>query len=80
MEEHERCKYTDDLFEDLNHVKKQCRSRIMAAIHETAKGLYEAGLMDKKTMREFDENCLTLGKEYKNEQEYRQRRRPETQS
>lgn len=39
--------------------KKQYRSKVMAAIHETASGLYEAGLMDKKTMREFDENCLT---------------------
>lgn len=31
----------------------------MAAIHETAEGLHKAGLMDKKTMREFDESCLT---------------------
>jgi putative transcriptional regulator len=38
---------------------KQYRSKIMAAIHETAEGLHEIGLMDKKTMREFDENCLT---------------------
>ncbi|MDD5458995.1 MAG: hypothetical protein PHF37_06360 [Phycisphaerae bacterium] len=39
--------------------KKQYRSEIMASIHETAEGLYEAGLLDKKTMQEFDENCLT---------------------
>jgi len=39
--------------------KKQYRSKIMASIHETAEDLYEAGLIDKKTMREFDENCLT---------------------
>ena len=38
---------------------KQYRSRIMAAIHETAAGLRDAGLMDKRTMREFDEACLT---------------------
>lgn len=31
----------------------------MAAVHETAEDLYEAGLMDKCTMREFDELCLT---------------------
>lgn len=31
----------------------------MAAIHETAEDLHEAGLMDKCTMREFDELCLT---------------------
>lgn len=39
-------------------MKKQYRSRILASVHETAKGLYEAGLMDNETMREFDENCL----------------------
>jgi len=38
---------------------KQYRSKILASIHETAEDLYEAGLLDKKTMREFDENCLT---------------------
>jgi putative transcriptional regulator len=38
---------------------KQYRSKIMAAIHETAEDLHEIGLLDKKTMREFDENCLT---------------------
>jgi putative transcriptional regulator len=31
----------------------------MAAIHETAEDLHAAGLMDKRTMREFDEACLT---------------------
>lgn len=31
----------------------------MAAIHETAEALHAAGLMDKQTMREFDEGCLT---------------------
>ena len=31
----------------------------MASIHETAEDLYEAGLMEKRTMREFDELCLT---------------------
>jgi putative transcriptional regulator len=38
---------------------KQYRSHIMASIHETAEDLYEAGLMEKRTMREFDELCLT---------------------
>lgn len=38
---------------------KQYRSRIMAAIHETAEDLHTAGLMDKRTMRKFDEACLT---------------------
>lgn len=32
--------------------KKQ--SKILAAVHATAKGLYEAGAIDQVTMREFD--------------------------
>jgi len=40
-------------------MKKQYRSDIAASVHETAEGLHKAGLMDKKTMREFDELCLT---------------------
>lgn len=35
------------------------RSRLSAAIHETAAGLRRLGLMDKATMREFDASCLT---------------------
>jgi putative transcriptional regulator len=31
----------------------------MASVHETAEGLHDAGVMDKRTMREFDELCLT---------------------
>ena len=38
---------------------KQYRSRTMASIHETAEGLHNAGLMDKQTMRRFDDACLT---------------------
>ena len=30
------------------------RSRLSAAIHETAAGLHRAGLLDKATMREFN--------------------------
>ncbi|ANE57950.1 DNA-binding transcriptional regulator [Methylomonas sp. SURF-1] len=40
-------------------MKKQYRSRLMASVHETAEGLHEAGVMDKRTMRKFDELCLT---------------------
>lgn len=40
-------------------MKKQYRSRLMASMHETAEGLHEAGVMDKRTMRKFDELCLT---------------------
>jgi putative transcriptional regulator len=38
-------------------VKK--RSKILEAVHETAKGLYSAGAIDQTTMREFDQACLT---------------------
>ena len=38
---------------------KKYRSPVMASIHETAEGLRAAGVMDKMTMRQFDEACLT---------------------
>jgi putative transcriptional regulator len=40
-------------------MKKQYRSPLMASIHETAEGLHAAGVMDKRTIREFDDLCLT---------------------
>ncbi|AFZ32554.1 transcriptional regulator, XRE family [Gloeocapsa sp. PCC 7428] len=42
-----------------NKSSKRYRSEAFAAIHETAQGLYEVGAIDKQTMREFDESCLT---------------------
>ncbi len=38
---------------------KTYRSDALAAIHETASDLHDAGVMDKRTLREFDELCLT---------------------
>ena len=38
---------------------KQYKSDALAAAHETALGLSEAGVMAKRTMRVFDEMCLT---------------------
>lgn len=38
---------------------RQYRSPVMASIHETAKGLHAAGVMDKQAMRRFDGACLT---------------------
>ena len=38
---------------------KGYKSKIQAAIHETASDLFEIGLIDKQTMRSFDEACLT---------------------
>jgi len=40
-------------------MKKDYRSPLMASIHETAEGLHEAGIMDKRALREFDNRCLT---------------------
>jgi putative transcriptional regulator len=39
--------------------KKKYRSDIAEAVHETATGLRRIGLLDAKTMREFDASCLT---------------------
>ena len=38
---------------------KQYKSEPLAAAHETAQGLTDAGVMAKRTMRAFDEMCLT---------------------
>ena len=35
------------------------RSEVSAAIHDMAEGMFEVGIIDKRTMREFDESCLT---------------------
>jgi putative transcriptional regulator len=37
---------------------------ILEVVHETAKGLNQAGLMDTKTKQEFDALCLPPLKEY----------------
>ena len=38
---------------------KRYESEILASVHETALGMTEAGVMSKRTMRKFDEMCLT---------------------
>ena len=38
---------------------KQYRSKVLASVHETALDMTEAGVMTKKTMKVFDEMCLT---------------------
>ncbi len=40
-------------------MSKRYRSAALAAVHETALGLSEAGVMNKRTMKAFDEMCLT---------------------
>lgn len=38
---------------------KRYKSEVLASVHETALGMTEAGVMAKRTMRAFDEMCLT---------------------
>lgn len=40
-------------------MSKIYKSDVMAAVHETASDLHEASLLSRRTMREFDEMCLT---------------------
>lgn len=39
-------------------------SKILEAVHDTAKGLHKAGVLDATTMREFDALCLPPIKSY----------------
>lgn len=38
---------------------KSYKSDVSASIHEIASGLSKVGMIDKKTMRRFDDSCLT---------------------
>ena len=38
---------------------KQYKDDILASLHDLAEGLHAVGVLDKKTMRSFDEKCLT---------------------
>lgn len=38
---------------------KSYKSDALAAVHETALGLHDAGALDKRTMKGFDAMCLT---------------------
>ena len=37
---------------------RKTKSPVLDAVHETAKGLHQAGVMDQLTLREFDRLCL----------------------
>jgi len=41
---------------------KGYRSKISAAVHEAMQDAYDAGVIGKRTMREFDDRCLTQAK------------------
>lgn len=47
----------------------------MAVIHETAADLFELGIIDKQTMRKFDELCLTPVHDFTSEEIRRLRER-----
>ena len=38
---------------------KRYKSEALASIHESMEALHDIGAVDKQTMREFDEACLT---------------------
>ena len=38
--------------------RKQHKSRLLEAVHETAQDLHELGFIDKRTMREYDLLCI----------------------
>jgi len=38
---------------------KTYKSKILAAVHEAMQDAHDIGILDKKTMREFDASCLT---------------------
>jgi putative transcriptional regulator len=37
---------------------RKTKSAILEAVHDTAKGLHQVGVMDQVTLREFDRLCL----------------------
>ena len=59
-------------------MKKQYKSEALASAHEAALGMAEAGVLSRRTMREFDETCLTPVREVTPEdiRELRLRKRP----
>ena len=38
---------------------KTHKSRVLASVHEAMQDAHDVGILDKKTMREFDAACLT---------------------
>jgi len=47
----------------MSNIKKEKHPSILETVHETAKGLYDANIINATTMREFDELCLPKIKE-----------------
>ncbi len=52
---------TKELVGDLPWVeRRKYKSDAFEAIHSAAAGMFRAGTIDKATMRQFDESCLTV--------------------
>ena len=45
-------------------IKTWYKSDALEAVHESAVGLYRTGVIDKTTLREFDEACLSVTPEF----------------
>lgn len=43
----------------MTRVNRTYKSEVFEAIHETVSDLFEAGVIGRKTMRDFDKTCLT---------------------
>jgi putative transcriptional regulator len=43
--------------------KRKFKSDAFEAIHSAVEGMYQAGTIDKETMRTFDETCLSMPNE-----------------
>ena len=44
--------------------RRKARSRILGAVHHTARDLHAAGFIDKRRMREYDALCLAAIPDY----------------
>jgi len=41
--------------------RERHKSRLLSAVHETARDLHKLGVIDKRTMREYDFLCVEPG-------------------
>jgi putative transcriptional regulator len=57
-------------------MRKRYRSDAMAAIHEMMEDLHDGGVIDKQTMRRFDDACLTWIQPINNARYWPVRERP----
>ena len=48
--------------------REQHKSRLLGAVHETARDLHKLGFIDKRTMREYDVLCVEPVSDYSAEQ------------